>query len=187
MKKVKGTLALVSLGCAKNAVDLQVTAGNLLKSGWELSPDPDRADVCIINTCSFIASAREEAEAEIAAQIPAIPPPTTHSSVENISSCNIFRSPHKNYLPPHFFAPIIPRIHKECKSKMYRYAIGSTRSSRMKRSEREHEAKPTSFKKRTSVDKSAFFVVIPLQNRSAPQVFSKSSRVFRSVGRLIYV
>ena len=65
MKKVKGTLALVSLGCAKNAVDLQVTAGNLLKSGWELSPDPDRADVCIINTCSFIASAREEAEAEI--------------------------------------------------------------------------------------------------------------------------
>jgi ribosomal protein S12 methylthiotransferase len=65
MKKVKGTLALVSLGCAKNAVDLQVTAGNLLKSGWELSPDPDRADVCIINTCSFIASAREEAEYEI--------------------------------------------------------------------------------------------------------------------------
>lgn len=61
----KGTLALVSLGCAKNAVDLQVTAGNLIKAGWELSPDPDCADVCIINTCSFIASAREEAEAEI--------------------------------------------------------------------------------------------------------------------------
>ena len=63
--KVKGTLALVSLGCAKNAVDLQVMAGNLLKAGWVLSPERDRADVCIINTCSFIASAREEAEAEI--------------------------------------------------------------------------------------------------------------------------
>ena len=61
----KESLALVSLGCAKNAVDLQVRAGNLLKSGCTLSPDPDRADVVIINSCSFIESAREEAEAEI--------------------------------------------------------------------------------------------------------------------------
>jgi len=61
----KESIALVSLGCAKNAVDLQVRAGNLLKKGCTLSPDPDRADVVIVNTCSFIASAREEAEAEI--------------------------------------------------------------------------------------------------------------------------
>ena len=55
----------MSLGCAKNAVDLQVRTGNLLKSGCTLSPDPDRADVVIVNTCSFIESARQEAEAEI--------------------------------------------------------------------------------------------------------------------------
>lgn len=55
----------MSLGCAKNAADLEVMAGNLLKKGCVLSPDPDRADVAIVNTCSFIASAREEAEAEI--------------------------------------------------------------------------------------------------------------------------
>ena len=61
----KETIALVSLGCAKNAVDLQVMAGNLLKDGCTLSPDPDRADVVIVNTCAFIESAREEAEAEI--------------------------------------------------------------------------------------------------------------------------
>ena len=61
----KETIALVSLGCAKNAVDLQVMAGNLLKKGCVLSPDPDRADVVIVNTCSFIAAAREEAKAEI--------------------------------------------------------------------------------------------------------------------------
>ena len=61
----KESIALVSLGCAKNAVDLQVRAGNLLKRGCVLSPNPDRADVVIVNTCSFIASAREEAEAEI--------------------------------------------------------------------------------------------------------------------------
>ena len=59
------SVALVSLGCAKNAVDLQVRVGDLLKRGCTLSSDPDRADVVIVNTCSFIASAREEAEAEI--------------------------------------------------------------------------------------------------------------------------
>ncbi len=63
--KAKKTLALVSLGCAKNAVDLQVRVGGMLKGDYTLSPDPDRADVVIVNTCSFIASAREEAEAEI--------------------------------------------------------------------------------------------------------------------------
>jgi len=64
--RMKGeSLALVSLGCAKNAVDLQVMAGNLVKRGAVLSTNPDRADVVIVNTCSFIASAREEAEAEI--------------------------------------------------------------------------------------------------------------------------
>lgn len=63
----KRTLALVSLGCAKNVVDLQVRVGKLLEEGaFTLSPDPDRADVVIINTCSFIKSARDEAEAEIA-------------------------------------------------------------------------------------------------------------------------
>ena len=59
------SLALVSLGCAKNAADLEVIAGNMVKEGWVLSPDLDRADLVIVNTCSFIASAREEAEAEI--------------------------------------------------------------------------------------------------------------------------
>lgn len=61
----KGAIVLVSLGCAKNAVDLQVLAGNLLKKGYTLSDDPNRGDIAIINTCSFIASAREEAEFEI--------------------------------------------------------------------------------------------------------------------------
>lgn len=58
-------LALVSLGCAKNAVDLQARAGNFIRQGWILSPDPNRADTVIVNTCAFIAAAREEAEAEI--------------------------------------------------------------------------------------------------------------------------
>ena len=60
------TVGLVSLGCAKNAVDLQVMAGHLLKAGHALAPDPDNADVILVNTCAFIESAREEAAAEIA-------------------------------------------------------------------------------------------------------------------------
>ena len=58
-------LSLVSLGCAKNTVDLQTRAGEFIRRGWRLSPDPDRADTVIVNTCAFIASARDEAESEI--------------------------------------------------------------------------------------------------------------------------
>ena len=59
------SIALVSLGCAKNAADLEVMAGNLVKKGYSLSPDPGRADIVIVNTCAFLKAAREEAEAEI--------------------------------------------------------------------------------------------------------------------------
>lgn len=59
------TIGLVSLGCAKNAVDLQVMAGHLVKRGHALAPDPDDCDVLLVNTCAFIGSAREEAAAEI--------------------------------------------------------------------------------------------------------------------------
>ena len=59
------TVGLVSLGCAKNAVDLQVMAGHLVKAGHSLAPDPDRADAVLVNTCAFIGPAREEAVSEI--------------------------------------------------------------------------------------------------------------------------
>lgn len=58
-------IGLVSLGCAKNAVDLQVMAGHLIKAGHTLAPSSDEADVIIVNTCAFIESAREEAVDEI--------------------------------------------------------------------------------------------------------------------------
>jgi len=58
------SVGLVSLGCAKNAVDLQVMAGYLRKAGFRLA-DADAADIVLVNTCAFIASAREEAVNEI--------------------------------------------------------------------------------------------------------------------------
>jgi ribosomal protein S12 methylthiotransferase len=59
------SVALVSLGCAKNLVDSEVVLGGLRAAGYALRPDPATADVIVVNTCGFIAPAREEAEVEI--------------------------------------------------------------------------------------------------------------------------
>ena len=59
------SVGLVSLGCAKNLVDTQVMSGVLLTEGLTLAPNPDECDAVLINTCAFIAPAREEAAFEI--------------------------------------------------------------------------------------------------------------------------
>ena len=59
------TVGIVSLGCAKNAADLEVRLGRMLAEGWTLSSTPDSCDTLVVNTCAFIESAREEAEREI--------------------------------------------------------------------------------------------------------------------------
>ena len=64
-KRRQFSVGLVSLGCAKNAVDLQVMAGALLTEGIALSSNPDRADCILVNTCAFIEAARQEANDEI--------------------------------------------------------------------------------------------------------------------------
>jgi ribosomal protein S12 methylthiotransferase len=55
-----GRVGLISLGCAKNLVDAEVMLGALLRGGLEITNDARRADVLIVNTCSFIDSAQEE-------------------------------------------------------------------------------------------------------------------------------
>src|SRR5580765_2305235 len=50
----------VSLGCAKNLVDAEIMLGTLIKGGLEITNDAAKADVVIVNTCSFIDSAQEE-------------------------------------------------------------------------------------------------------------------------------
>ena len=59
------TIALISLGCAKNLVDSEVMLGELKKAGFALTGRADDADVVIVNTCGFIGPAREEAEETI--------------------------------------------------------------------------------------------------------------------------
>ncbi|MCG0278338.1 MAG: 30S ribosomal protein S12 methylthiotransferase RimO [Thermanaeromonas sp.] len=54
-------VAFITLGCAKNQVDSEYMMGVLEESRHELVESPDEAEVVIINTCSFITPAKEEA------------------------------------------------------------------------------------------------------------------------------
>lgn len=54
------TFSIISLGCARNLVDSEVMAGTLRKSGLTMMPEGKAADLCVVNTCAFIAPAREE-------------------------------------------------------------------------------------------------------------------------------
>jgi len=62
-----GRVALVALGCAKNLVDAEQMLGVLGEAGYRFVTDLASAEVIIVNTCSFLAAAREEAIREIRA------------------------------------------------------------------------------------------------------------------------
>ncbi len=51
---------LARLGCPKNQVDGELMLGRALAEGHSIVEDPDDADVLVVNTCAFIAAAREE-------------------------------------------------------------------------------------------------------------------------------
>lgn len=53
-------VSLISLGCAKNLVDSEIMVGHLHKAGMTVIPEAEKADVVIVNTCSFIDSSKEE-------------------------------------------------------------------------------------------------------------------------------
>jgi ribosomal protein S12 methylthiotransferase len=53
-------VGFVSLGCPKNLVDSEVMMGLLAQAGADLIPRAEDADVIVVNTCSFIASAQQE-------------------------------------------------------------------------------------------------------------------------------
>ena len=53
-------IGFVSLGCPKNLVDSEVMMGLSQQGGHTLTPDPQDAEVLIVNTCAFIDSAKEE-------------------------------------------------------------------------------------------------------------------------------
>ena len=53
-------IGFVSLGCAKNLVDTEVMLRLLYDAGYEIVPEDTEAEIIVVNTCGFIASAKEE-------------------------------------------------------------------------------------------------------------------------------
>ena len=61
-KKNKPTIDFISLGCSKNLVDSEVLMGMFEAAGYRVthdSPDP-QGEIVVVNTCGFIADAKEE-------------------------------------------------------------------------------------------------------------------------------
>jgi len=54
------TVGFVSLGCPKNLVDSEVMMGLLDRAGARLTAHPEDAEILVVNTCSFIDTAKQE-------------------------------------------------------------------------------------------------------------------------------
>ena len=53
-------VAIVTLGCAKNWADTDLLAGQLLREGVGIVPDPQQADAILVNTCAFLTASQQE-------------------------------------------------------------------------------------------------------------------------------
>ncbi len=57
---MNSNIYFVSLGCPKNLVDSQVMLGLLKNENFQIVDKPENAQVIVVNTCSFIESAKQE-------------------------------------------------------------------------------------------------------------------------------
>src|SRR6476646_1444014 len=53
-------VGFISLGCPKNLVDSEVMMGLLSQGGAQITPRAEDADIIVVNTCSFIDTAKQE-------------------------------------------------------------------------------------------------------------------------------
>ncbi len=54
------SVAMVTLGCARNEVDSEELAGRLEADGFRLVDDPADADTVVVNTCGFVEAAKKD-------------------------------------------------------------------------------------------------------------------------------
>jgi ribosomal protein S12 methylthiotransferase RimO len=54
------SVAMVTLGCARNEVDSEELAGRLEAGGFRLVDDASEADTVVVNTCGFVESAKKD-------------------------------------------------------------------------------------------------------------------------------
>ena len=71
------SVALVTLGCARNEVDSEELAGRLAADGFQLVADPAAADTVVVNTCGFVEAAKKDSVDTLlaAADLKALPTP----------------------------------------------------------------------------------------------------------------
>ena len=62
----KKTFHIISLGCAKNTVDSDSMTQLLIQAGYQSVSEPKQAGILIVNTCGFIATAKEESRGVLA-------------------------------------------------------------------------------------------------------------------------
>ena len=54
------TFYIENLGCFKNQVDAEYMITSLQDKGYTLSESPEKADLILVNSCTFIESAKKE-------------------------------------------------------------------------------------------------------------------------------
>ena len=54
------TVAMLTLGCARNEVDSEELAGRLEAGGFRLVDDPSDAETVVVNTCGFVEAAKKD-------------------------------------------------------------------------------------------------------------------------------
>ena len=59
-RSARPSIGFVSLGCPKNLVDSEVMMGLLDRAGGRLTARAEDAEILVVNTCSFIDSAKQE-------------------------------------------------------------------------------------------------------------------------------
>ena len=60
MNTTRKKIHITTLGCSKNIYDSELLMGQLIKADAQLVSSSEEADVIIINTCGFIAQAKQE-------------------------------------------------------------------------------------------------------------------------------
>lgn len=141
-------VGFVSLGCPKNLVDTEVMMGSLVAQGHELTPNPQDADVIVVNTCSFIDPAKQESvdtilemaefkktgkaqklivagclveryRADIQAQMPEVDAVIGTNELEKITALCAGEEPENGPVQPYLYHDLTPRILTTAKHSAY--------------------------------------------------------------------
>ena len=57
----KTAVSFISLGCAKNQINTEIMIAAVKAAGYDITGEPEKSKVCVINTCGFIEDAKKEA------------------------------------------------------------------------------------------------------------------------------